>query len=91
VAERGYFRGEKIKACDEAEITTYLPKPRTSNNRAKGIYDWQDFIYKPDDDENECPAGERLIKRTGSEKEGVKIYRYNWHLFRCWRHSGAIG
>jgi transposase len=27
VADRGYFRGEEIKACDEAAITTYLPKP----------------------------------------------------------------
>jgi hypothetical protein len=76
VADRGYFSGEQIKACDEAKITTYLPKPRTSNNRAKGLYDKQDFIYKPADDEYECPAGERLIKHTTSEKDGVVLYRY---------------
>jgi transposase len=29
VADRGYFRGEEILACDEANITTYLPKPLT--------------------------------------------------------------
>jgi len=76
VADRGYFNGEQIKACDEAQITTYLPRPKTSNNRAKGLYDKQDFIYKPDDDEYECPAGERLTKRTSSEKDGMKFYRY---------------
>ncbi len=76
VADRGYFNGEQIKACDAAKITTYLPKPKTSNNRAKGLYDKQDFIYKPDDDEYECPAGERLTNRTSSEKDGMKIYRY---------------
>jgi len=76
VADRGYFSGEQIKACDDARITTYLPKPRTSNNRAKGLYDKQDFIYKPADDEYECPAGERLTNRTSSEQDGMKIYRY---------------
>lgn len=76
VVDRGYFSGEQIKACDEAKITTYLPKPKTSNNRAKGLYDKQDFIYKPEDDEYECPAGERLINRMNTEQDGMKLYRY---------------
>jgi transposase len=76
VADRGYFNGEQIKACDEAKITTYLPRPKTSNNLAKGLYDKQDFIYKPDDDEYECPAGERLTKRTTTEQDGMILYRY---------------
>jgi len=76
VVDRGYFSGEQIKACDEARITTYLPKPKTSNNRAKGLYDKQDFIYKPADDEYECPAGERLINRMSTEQDGMKLYRY---------------
>lgn len=76
VADRGYFNGEQIKACDEARITSYLPRPKTSNNRAKGLYDKQDFIYKPADDEYECPAGERLTKRTTTEQNGMILYRY---------------
>ena len=76
VADRGYFNGEQIKACDEAKITTYLRKPRTSNNLAKGLYDKQDFIYKPADDEYECPAGERLTNRTTTEPDGMILYRY---------------
>jgi len=90
VAERGYFSGEEIEACDEARITTCLPKPGAANSLAKCLYAKQDFICKPDDDEFECPVGERLIKRTSSEKERMKIYRYSWHLFRCRRHGGAI-
>ena len=30
VADRGYFDGEEILACDEAGITVTLPKPMTS-------------------------------------------------------------
>jgi len=35
VADRGYFNGEEILACDEADITVTLPKPLTSNDRVK--------------------------------------------------------
>ena len=27
VADRGYYRGEEIVACEQAGITVYLPKP----------------------------------------------------------------
>jgi transposase len=76
VADRGYFKGEEIKACEDANITTYLPKPNTSNNRAKGLFDKRDFIYRPEDDEYECPAGERAIYRFTREESGKKIRRY---------------
>lgn len=61
VADRGHFRGEEIRACDAARITTYLPKPQTSSNLAKGLFGKRDFLYQPDTDTYACPAGERLI------------------------------
>jgi transposase len=76
VADRGYYRGEEILACEEAGITTYLPKPQTSGNQAKGLFGKRDFIYRPDDDEYTCPAGERLIYRFTREENGKQIRRY---------------
>jgi hypothetical protein len=76
VADRGYFSGEEIKACDDAGITTYLPKPQTSNNQAKGYFGKRDFIYHPEEDEYECPAGERAIFRFSREEKGKVIRRY---------------
>ena len=76
VADRGYFKGEEILACDEAGITTYLPRPQTSGNLAKGQYGKRDFIYIPEDDEYECPQGERLIRRLSREEKGKTIHRY---------------
>src|SRR5210317_2313626 len=43
VADRGYYRGEEILDCDKAGIKTYLPKPKTSPNRAKGQFDRDAF------------------------------------------------
>ena len=36
VADRGYFNGAEILACDQAGITVTLPKPLTSGIKAKG-------------------------------------------------------
>jgi len=76
VADRGYFSNEEIKACEEADITTYLPKPKTSNKRTQGYYSKDDFIYRADDDEYECPAGERLVQHTTTTQNGLTIHRY---------------
>ena len=76
VADRGYFKGEEIQACDEVNITTYLPKPQTSGNMAKGLFGKRDFIYKHEDDEYECPAGERAIYRSSRQESGKLIRRY---------------
>ncbi len=84
VADRGYFKGEEIVACDEAGITTYLPRPQTSGNMAKGLFGKRDFIYIPEDDEYRCPADERLTYRFTRVENGQTIRRY-WTsaCFRC--------
>jgi hypothetical protein len=76
VADRGYYSGNEILACEEAKITTYLPKPQTSASPRKGLFSKRDFIYKPENDEFECPAGKRLIWRFETEERGQKIHKY---------------
>jgi len=76
VADRGYYRGEEILDCDKANIKTYLPKPKTSPNRARGQFDRAAFRYIASDDEYECPAGQRLKRRATMQDNGKKMYRY---------------
>jgi hypothetical protein len=76
VADRGYFSGEQILACEENAITVTLPKPQTSGNRAKGQFVKADFVYVAADDVYICPAGERLIYRYTSEEKGLNQRRY---------------
>jgi hypothetical protein len=76
VADRGYFKGEEILDCHNAGITTYLPKPQTSGSQAEGRFGKRDFRYIPDDDEYECPGGERLIWRFRTEEKGQTIDKY---------------
>ncbi len=76
VADRGYFSGEEILACEEAAITVTLPKPQTSANRAKGRFVKQDFRYLAADDVYLCPAGERLVYRYTNQENGLTRRRY---------------
>src|SRR5438094_8185502 len=76
LADRGYFSGEEILACEEAGITVYLPKPMTSGISAKGRFGKQDFVYVAADDSYLCPSGEQLTYRFTNEEEGKTLRRY---------------
>jgi hypothetical protein len=76
VADRGYFSGDEILACEEAGITVYLPKPITSGINAKGRFGKQDFVYVAADDVYLCPAGEQLTYHYTNEEDGKTLRRY---------------
>jgi len=76
VADRGYYNGVEVLACEEAGITAYVPKTQTSNNQARGLFGKRDFIYINEDDEYRCPAAERLIYRFTRQESGKTIHRY---------------
>jgi transposase len=76
VADRGYFSGEEILACDDAGITVTLPKPMTSGMIARGRFGKQDFRYVADEDVYICPAGETLSYRYTNEEDGLILRRY---------------
>ena len=76
VADRGYYDGEEIKACEDAAITVTLPKPMTSGAKAAGRFGKQDFVYIATDDVYRCPAGERLTYRYTNVEDGKTLRRY---------------
>jgi hypothetical protein len=76
MADRGYYSGEEIKACDDVGIVPLVPKCMTSNNRAKGFYDKSDFVYQPRRDAYRCPAGEYAIWRFSTVEHGMTLHKY---------------
>jgi transposase len=68
VADRGYFKGEEILACEQSGITVTLPKPMTSGAKASGRFGKQDFAYLPDEDVYRCrPVRNSNAMRTRRE------------------------
>src|SRR5271167_2870189 len=76
VADRGYYSGQEIVACEQAGITVYLPKPMTSGLYAKGRFGKQDFVYVAADDIYLCPAGEQLTYHYTNQQDGKELRRY---------------
>jgi transposase len=38
VADRGYYNGGEVKACEESGMTVYVPKPNNSSNLKRGLF-----------------------------------------------------
>ena len=76
LADRGYYSGEQILACAQQGITALVPKPQTSGNRARGLFDKRDFQYLPKDNSYRCPAGEKAIWRCITVEDGRTMHKY---------------
>ena len=88
VADRGYYSGEEILACEQAGVTVYLPKPMTSGINAKGRFGKQDFVYIAADDVYLCPSGERLCQRGAKHLQRVKDkFWLVAATFQLWKRS----
>jgi len=70
VADRGYYKGEDILACEQNEITAYVPRRLTSGSKKAGRFGKQDFVYIAAEDVYLCPANERLPRRWTKRDRG---------------------
>ncbi|QBF29091.1 IS1182 family transposase [Pseudomonas tructae] len=76
VADRGYYKGPDILACEQAGITTFVPKALTSSSKAEGRFGKQDFTYMAASDKYRCPAGQLLTRRHSSVEDGMLLHCY---------------
>jgi transposase len=76
LADRSYYSGRQVLACEQAGIVPYVPKPLTSGAKAEGRFGKQDFVYLAEDDEYRCPAGERLPWRFNNVEDGLALRHY---------------
>jgi transposase len=76
IADKGYYKGEEIVACEEDGIAVTVPKPNTSNAAAHGRFDRADFTYIAGEDAYVCPAGARLTYRFTNTEAGRTLRSY---------------
>lgn len=76
LADKRYFSGAEIIACDRVGITVTMPRPETSGNRGKGMYVKADFKYDAARDVYVCPTGDELTYRYTREEDGLQVRRY---------------
>jgi transposase len=85
VADRGYFNGDQVLACENTGVLPCVPKTLTSGNAKRGLFTGQDFIYNAEKDHYTCPAGEHLTRGlVRSDRRGdVDHYRHLTACFTC--------
>jgi len=80
IADKGYYKGEEIVACEAEGITPTVAKPLTSGASAKGRFDRADFAYDTERDIYVCPAGQDLPYRFTNQEAGKTLRSY-WSSF----------
>jgi len=75
LADAGYSNGKLFKRCQAHGLTPYVPVQRAMNNQGGGTYfDRTAFTYHAEGDYFDCPAGERLPKKTRALKNRIYLY-----------------
>jgi transposase len=77
LADRGYYDGDEILACEAAGITPLVPRPDTSNAKAEGRFGKVDFVYEAATDTYRCPAGKVLTRRFTTVEDGKTQHVYS--------------
>jgi transposase len=77
LADRGYYNGDEVLACEGTGILPVIPKTQTSANTKRGLFTGEDFIYDAGNDRYTCPAGAHLTRgKLRSDRRGnVDHYR----------------
>ncbi|HEX9742286.1 MAG TPA: IS1182 family transposase [Nitrospiraceae bacterium] len=77
VADRGYYNGDEVLACEGSGVLPCVPKTLTSGNAKRGLFTGQDFIYDAENDRYTCPAGQYLTKGKvrSDRRDNIDHYR----------------
>ena len=77
LADRGYYTGEEVLACEGSGVLPCVPKTLTSGNAKRGLFTGQDFIYDTEHDRYTCPAGQHLTKGKvrSDRRDNIDHYR----------------
>ena len=77
LADRGYYNGDEVLACEGTGILPVIPKTQTSGNAKRGLFTVADFVYDAENDRYTCPAGEHLTKGKvrSDRRDNVDHYR----------------
>src|SRR4030081_750631 len=85
VADRGYFSGDQVLACEGTGGAPTGPRALAPRRARRGFFTRQDFIYDAEHDHYPCPAGAKLTKasRRADHTEDFDFYRHLSACFTC--------
>lgn len=82
LADRGYFSGEEILACEQTGATPFVPKPLSSGAKAEEELSKSGFLHLPEENVYRCPAGQTSPWHMTTIENEMPLHRY-WDLASC--------
>ena len=85
LADRGYFNGEQVLACEGTGVLPCVPKTDTSSAALRGFFTRHDFVFDAQNDHYICPAGQKLTRShpRHNRKDDLDEYRHLTACFTC--------
>ena len=85
LADRGYFNGDEVLACEGTGVLPCVPKTLTCGNTKRGLFTGQDFVYDAEHDDYTCPAGQHLTKGKvrSDRRDNIDHYRNQTACSTC--------
>ena len=83
LADRGYYNGEQVLACEGTGVLPCIPKSVWPSEG--GFFTRRDFVYDAGHDHYTCPAGQKLTRglARSDRKADVDHYRHLTACFTC--------
>jgi transposase len=77
LADRGYFNGDQVLACEGTGVLPCIPKTDTSGKMGSDRFMREDFVYDAAADHYTCPAGQILTKGAvrSDRRDDIDHYR----------------
>jgi transposase len=77
LADKGFYDGDDIVACEESGVTCYVAKPKPGGKKHNEGFGREDFIYNKEADTYTCPGGQNLkFMRMKKERNGKEVKLY---------------
>ena len=67
LADKGYYHGKEIAACEGSGVTCLVAKGKPGGPKKAEGYNHEDFVYDREQDQYICPKGEKM-KHTRDQK-----------------------
>ena len=85
LADRGYFNGDQVLACEGTGVLPCVPKTLTSSSARRGLFTRRDFLYDAGKDRYTCPAGAHLTRAAvrSDRRDDIDHYRHLSACFAC--------
>jgi transposase len=77
VADKGYYKGEDIAACETVGVIPYVARPQRGAAVFAGRFGKEEFAYDAAGDFYLCPGGHRLDPVQRSERNGHRSIHYS--------------